>query len=78
MRFLFYWVAWRPPLLEGADRKRNVREKFRRVSQEVQTELADENGVAKWKALFKRQKKYRTLRGMVFAMLYEQAQSASE
>ena len=53
-------------------KQRDVRDKFRRVSQEVQTELADENGVAKWK----RQKKYRTLRGMVFAMLYERAQSA--
>ena len=59
-------------------KQRDVRDRFRRVSQEVQTELADENGVAKWKALFKRQKKYRTLRGMVFAMLYEQAQSAVE
>ncbi|MGM9745491.1 MAG: hypothetical protein ACI30H_00805 [Paludibacteraceae bacterium] len=59
-------------------KQQSVRTKFRSVSQQVQAELSDEAGVAKWKALFKRQKKYRTLRGMVFAKLYEQAQSATE
>lgn len=59
-------------------KQQSVRTKFRSISQQVQAELSDEAGVAKWKALFKRQKKYRTLRGMVFAKLYEQAQSAAE
>lgn len=62
----------------STSKQQSVRTKFRSVSQQVQAELSDEAGVAKWKALFKRQKKYRTLRGMVFAKLYEQAQSSAE
>ena len=54
----------------NTEQQQAVRAKFNRVSSRVSELLADPEQKAEWEALFKAQKRYKTLRSFVFASIY--------